>query len=158
MLKVEKKKTVDESIGSYSPLTPCGHPAKTNGNWILGKIDRSTSFSVFDWDQTAKICHASLLETENAWKSVKLARARGNCKSCLFDSPRLIPPPPPLSHSSRKALYVGNKNTDVNLRGSWFYGLPLSILLGFDTPNVINCIVLTLVINSTERNLWAAYN
>ena len=33
---------------------------------ILGKIDRSTSFSVFDWDQTAKICHASLLETENA--------------------------------------------------------------------------------------------
>ena len=63
MLKVEKKKkTVDGSIGNYSPLTPCGHPAKTNGNWILGKIDRFTSFSVFDWDQLVKIRHHSWKE------------------------------------------------------------------------------------------------
>ena len=126
---------------------------------ILGKIDRSTSFSVFDCDQLVKIGHHCCTErlkiSKLSWQRqeeiIKVAFSIH-----FASSPPPPPPPPLLSHSSRKALYVGNKLT--TRRNSWFYGLPLSIFLGFDTPNVINCIVLTLVINHTERNLWAAYN
>lgn len=157
MLKVEKKKNIVVSVRNYSPLEPCGHPAKTNGNWIPGKIYRSTSFSVFDWDQLAKIRH-------HCWKKrFKISKA-GKGKRKLYKLPfRFIspfPPAPLLSHSSRKALYVGYKNTDVNVRHvetldstessyQFFWVSTLS-------PTVINCIVLTLVINNIECNLWAA--
>ena len=108
--KLKKKKPLMGLLETTVHLNPVVILLRQSATEILGKIDRSTSFSVFDCDQLVKIGHHCCKER---LKISKLRKARGNSKSCLFDSLRLIPPPPPppLSHSSRKALYVGNKLT-----------------------------------------------